>query len=377
MPIVERSAMAQKLEFVTLASREGANVTALCARFGMARSTGCELLRRWRAEGEAGLAPRSRRPRSSPGRTPPEVEAAVLALRDAHPAWGGRKLAAALERAGFAAPAPSTITAILERHGRLRPPEERSRPWTRFEREAPNELWHLDFMGHKPPAPGAGRVHPLCLLDDHSRYALAVAACADQQKKTVQAALEAAFRCHGLPGAILADNGPPWGTGGAGGVTALEARLLRLGVRLRHGRAYHPQTQGKVERFHRTVAAEAFGPAPFPDLAAAQRGFDAFRGEYNLRRPHAALGLEPPAKHFWASPRGFPDRLPEQAFGPDDRVRAVRSTGRVSFKGRSRFVGRGLAGERVAVRPTAEDGVHAVVHFGVRVATIDLRENAP
>lgn len=376
MPFREASVEQQRGEFVALVGGGAVAVAEACRRFGISRQTGYRWLGR-AARGE-GLADRPSRPRSSPGRTPDGVERAVLALRDAHPRWGGRKLHHALRAGGGLdpddVPAPSTITAILERHGRLRPPEERVRPWTRFEHDAPNALWQVDFMGHEPLAPGAGRVHPLCLLDDHSRFALAVDACADQQKGTVRAALEAAFRRHGLPAAILADNGPPWGTSGAGGVTALEAWRLRHGVRLRHGRAYHPQTQGKVERFHRTVAAEAFGPAPFPDLAAAQRAFDRFREDYNLRRPHAALGFEPPRKRYEDSPRPFPRQPPEQAFGPDDAVRAVRSQGSVSFKGTSRFVGTGLAGERVAVRPTPEDGVFAVVYFAARVGTIDLRD---
>jgi transposase InsO family protein len=376
MPIVERSAMAQTLEFVALASREGANVTALCARFGMARSTGCELRRRWRAAGEAGLAPRSRRPLASPGRTPGAVEEAILALRAAHPAWGARKLAAALARGGVAAPAPSTVHAVRLRRGALAPDPAAPRRWQRFEREEPNAPWQLDFVGHKALAPGAGRVHPLALLDDHSRFALALVACPDERRETVRPSPEAAFRQYGLPGAILADNGPPWGTSGAGGVTALEAWLRSLGVRLRHGRADHPQTQGTVERFHRTVAAEAFGPAPFPDLAAAQRAFDRFRDDHNRRRPHAALDLAVPAVHYRVSPRPFPDRVPEQEFGPDDAVRVVRRHGVVSFRNRPLFVGRGLAGERVALRPTEADGVLAVYFFGTRIGVVAPRDGA-
>jgi transposase InsO family protein len=378
MPFEGRGVDEVRREFAELANREGANLAELCRRYGVSRPTGRLWRDRYRAAGAAGLAERSRRPRSSPGRTPDGVEAAVLALRDAHPAWGGRKLHHALRAGGGldpgAVPAPSTITAILERHGRLRPAEERVRPWRRFEREEPNDLWQMDFMGHRALAAG-GRVHPLAVLDDHSRFALVLAACPDRRRETVRPRLEAAFRRHGLPRAILADNGPPWGTSGAGGVTALEAWLLRLGVRLLHGRPYHPQTQGKVERFHGTVAAEVFAGPPPADLAACQRRFDVWRDAYNRERPHQALGFAAPLVRWQPAPRPFPDALPEPVYGPDDHVRVVRDQGAISFRNRSRFVGRGLAGERVAVRPTTDDGVFAVVYCSVRVALFDDRDD--
>ena len=370
MPFREASVEQQRAEFVELAGGGAVSVAEACRRFGISRQTGYRWLGR-AAAGE-GLGDRPSRPRASPHRTPPAVEAAILALRAEHPTWGAAKLRAALARRGVAVPAVSTVHVVLARGGALSRERPQTGRWTRFEREAPNELWQIDFMGHRALAPGAGRVHPLAVIDDHSRYALALAACADQRRETVRAVLEAAFRRHGLPWAVLADNGPPWGSSGAGGVTALEAWLIRLGVAPRHGRAYHPQTQGKVERFHGTVAAEAFGPAPFADLAAAQRAFDRFRGAYNRERPHQALGFEPPAARWRASPRPFPEREPRPEYGPDDEVRLVRGQGAISFRGRPWFVGRGLAGEPVAVRPTAADGVFAVVYCLTRVATIDL-----
>jgi transposase InsO family protein len=270
-----------------------------------------------------------------------------------------------------AAPAPSTITAILERHGQLAPVAERVRPWRRFEQAAPNDLWQVDFMGHRPLA--QGRVHPLTVLDDHSRFAVGVIACPHEQQTLVQAHLTACFRRYGLPQAILTDNGPPWGTSGAGGITALEAWLLRLGVAVWHGRAYHPQTQGKVERFHRTIAAEAFRPQPYPSLVAAQTGFDAFRHGYNHDRPHIALADAVPLARYTPSPRSFPETLPPIEYGSDDQVRRVRSQGAIFFQNRSWFVGSGLIGLDVAVRPTADAGVWAVVFCQREVARLDLR----
>jgi transposase InsO family protein len=223
----------------------GANVAELCRRFGVSRKTGYKWLGRFAAQGPVGLADQSRRPRASPGRTSPETEAAVLALRERHPTWGGRKLARRLADLGVVdAPAPSTITAILHRHGLIDPAESQARqPLTRFEAPAPNELWQLDFTGHF--ALDRGRCHPLPVLDDHSRFLLGLAACATEAADGVQAHLIALFRRYGLPWRILCDHGGPWGTTqSAHGLTALSVWLIRVGVAVVHGRVRHPQTQG-------------------------------------------------------------------------------------------------------------------------------------
>lgn len=249
MPWKAFSVIDTRREFVRLALSGEVSVAALCRRHGISRQTGFTLLRRHREAGEAGLLDRSRRPHDSPARVPPAIAAQILALRTAHPAWGGRKLARRLRDLGLAdVPAPSTITEVLRRAGRIDPAEAaRHAPFTRFERAAPNELWQIDFKGHIPA--GCGRCHPLTVLDDHSRYALGIAACAGETLAEVQARLTALFRRFGLPGAILCDNGSPWGaTGHTGRLavqrTAFEVWLMRLGVATLHGRPRHPQTQG-------------------------------------------------------------------------------------------------------------------------------------
>jgi len=372
MPWQETTVESERLEFVRLASQEAACVSQLCQRFGISRKTGYKWLARYASVGAAGLADQSRRPNTSPTQTPAPVEALVLALRDAHPAWGGRKLHHRLVVLGHDdVPSPSTITAILVRHGRIVSERHPDPAWERFEHPAPNDLWQLDFMGHQPL--GGGRVHPLNLLDDHSRFALAVAACANEQRATVMPLLEGAFRCYGLPQAILTDNGPPWGDSGSGGITKLEAWLIRLGIRATHGRAHHPQTQGKVERFHRTIQAEVGQMERFADLGACQAGFDRFRGIYNHERPHQALGNQTPASRYQPSRRSYPDRLPPIEYGPDDRVRMVKAHGVICVKSKRYFVGKGVAGQPVAVRPTTEDGVVEVFFCHQRIKTIHLR----
>lgn len=369
------SEMDQRLEFVRLCEAGGVSMTELCRRFGISRQTGHLLLRRYRAEGVAGLVPRSRRPRTSPCRTSAPVEAAVLAVRREHPAWGGRKIARRLADLGCVdVPSASTATEVLRRHGVLDPAEAaRHAPWQRFERERPNELWQMDFKGHV--ALDAGRCHPLTVLDDRSRYALGLAACCDETASTVRDRLTAVFRRYGLPQAMLADNGSPWGGKGLGEYTAFEVWLMRLGVKLMHGRPYHPQTQGKDERFHRTLNAEVLQARRFADLAQCQAAFDAWRRVYNEQRPHEALGLDVPASRYTASPACFPEDLPRPDYDAADLVRRVRHDGYVSFKGRKAKLSEAFARLDVAFRPTAQDGVWNAYFMRFRVASIDVRSD--
>ena len=173
-------------EFVKLASVEGANVSALCRQFGVSRKTGYKWLGRFRLEGESGLGDRSRRPHQVRDRTSDAMEAKVLAVRDEHPAWGGRKIRRRLQSLGETPSAASTITEILRRHGRIAASESAARePYERFERSAPNELWQIDFKGEFPMSNGR-YCYPLTLLDGHSRYAIGLFACGNQRRTTVQ-----------------------------------------------------------------------------------------------------------------------------------------------------------------------------------------------
>ena len=376
MPFCGMSAMDQRREFVVFAAVEGANVRELCRRFGISPTTGYKWLERYRREGLPGLAERSRRPRFSPSHTPAAVEAKVLAVRArSNDVWGGRKIRRALEDGGEAdVPAASTITQILRRHDRLTEAgsAEHPGPWRRFERESPNELWQMDFKGHF--AMHGGRCHPLTALDDHSRYNLVLAACGDEQGQTVRGHLEEAFRRYGLPLAMLMDNGPPWGDPGGEPLTRFSVWLMRLGVRVLHGRPRHPQTQGKEERFHRTFKAEVMSGRGFRDLSDCQRAFDDWRPRYNHERPHEALGMATPAQRYRPNSRPFPEVLPPVEYAPGDQVRKVDGDGFISFKNRPRRISKALRGEPVALRPTTEDGVFAVHYCAHRIGDIDLNK---
>jgi len=372
MPWREVSVMEQRREFVRLALQEGVNRRELCRRFGISPQVGYKWLARF-AGGDATLADHSRRPHESPGRIAASSEALALAVRDAHPAWGARKIARCLARDGHVAPAVSTVHEILRRNGRVVPPASApGQPYRRFEKEAPNLLWQMDFKGHMPLGDGAS-CHPLTMVDDHSRFALCLAACADEQGGTVRTHLEAAFRRYGLPEAMFVDNGGPWGFTLAEPWTRLGVWLLKLGVGVIHSRPYHPQSRGKNERFHRTLKAEVFAFARFPDLAAVQRALDRWRAVYNLDRPHEALGQDVPASRYRPSQRAMPDRLPEVEYDDHEVVRAVSSTkAYVSFKGRLWKVPQAFRGERLAIRPLNADGQYGVFFAAHQIATIDL-----
>lgn len=376
MPWKHVTPMSQRKEFVSLAMVDGVNMSRLCRRFEISRKTGYKWLARVRAEGETGLADRSRRPRRSPRTTSRGLEEAVLQVREVHPAWGGRKLRVRLQAQGWTqVPAASTITAILHRHGLIDPEESaKHQAWQRFEAPAPNDLWQMDFKGHFELAPG--RCHPLTVLDDHSRYALGLEACADERRDTVQQRLTAIFRRYGLPRKMLMDNGPPWGAEGQADYTILTVWLLRLGVRVSHSRPYHPQTMGKDERFHRTLKAELLQYCQGLALVQCQPRFDAWRLTYNLERPHEALGLAVPASRYRESPRSFPEHLPAIEYGPGDLVRKVYETGRISFHNRFFRLGKAFRGESVALRPTVTDGLWEVYFGQHRIARINLREPA-
>jgi transposase InsO family protein len=325
MPFKEYSTVSLRAEFCRLARQEGANRSELCRRFEISRMTGYKWLERCAAEGLGGLQDRSRRPHRSPGRTAVEMEAQVLELREAHPCWGGRKLKRTLERDGLpGVPAASTITEILRRHGKLDGPRAgEPRDYVRFEHAAPNDLWQMDFKGHF--GLDQGRCHPLTVIDDHSRDALEIGACGNERSGTVQARLERLFARYGLPGRMLTDNGPPWGTAGPERHTRLTVWLFDLEVGISHGRPYHPQTQGKDERFHRTLKAEVLDRRRFGELDEAQAAFDAWREVYNTKRPHEAIGLDVPADRY--RPARAPCRTLRPTMSPPRRSAKPTSMG--------------------------------------------------
>jgi transposase InsO family protein len=375
MPWKEVSVMTQRRDFVVLASAANANIRELCRRFKISPTTGYKWLERYQNSGEAGLREQSRRPLTSPRKTAVEKEQLIVALRRKHPAWSGRKLRSRLLQLNYQdLPAPSTCQAILKRHDLIDPAEARKhKPFQRYEKARPNELWQMDFKGDFPV--GQGRCYPLTILDDHSRFAVALQACARNTFLIVQAVLIKVFRLYGLPDWITCDNGPPWGSSCRGHYTQLTVWLIRLGIGVTHSRPHHPQTQGKDERFHRTLEAEVLRYQTATTLTGWQQHFDPWREIYNHERPHDSLGQQVPAARYQPSLRSYPEQLPPIEYGPNDLVRKVRHFGHIKFAGRDYRIGSAFYGLHVALRATTKDGLFEVFFCHQKLGMLSLDNN--
>ncbi len=370
MPWNEVSIVGQREEFVRLAEQWEGNIRFLCRRYQISPTTGYKWMERYRVRGREGLMDLSRRPHVSPRRSTKQIEQAVVGVRGEHPAWGARKIRYRLLAKGLAeVPATSTVHAILRRYELIDPAEGvRHRPYQRFEHDAPNRLWQMDFKGHF--ATDKARCHALTVLDDHSRFALGLQACGDEKTQTVKDRLSVIFRRYGMPERMTMDNGSPWG-GNADGFTPLTAWLIRLGIRVSHSRPYHPQTQGKDERFHRTLELEVLRRYGFHDLDAAQQRFDFWRDSYNLERPHESLAMQVPASRYRPSPRCFPESLPPIQYDSQDLVRKVQNGGEIWFRGHPYKVGNAFVGHHVALRPSPSDQILDIFFCHQKIAQIN------
>jgi transposase InsO family protein len=325
------------------------SVAAACRKFGVSRKTAYKWLGRYRQSPQIALADRSRRPHNSPRRAVPDVEAAVLEVRSRF-GWGPRKIRAFLrqQQPDLELPSERTCAQILARHGRIASRETSAAPVQFFHKERPNQMWQCDFKG--PLEIARRKVHPFAVLDDHSRFLLALRPCLDLTMSTAFAVLWDAFGEFGLPESLLCDNAFGSVHQVPKTVSWFESRLIRLGIHPLHGRPYHPQTQGKVERFNRTLEDEVWPHVHRGALEAFDHDLQRWRREvYNLLRPHQALGDQPPLARYRPSPRPRPPRLPELEYPPGSTLRTVARGGDISWNGCRIQVGAGIAGERVRV----------------------------
>lgn len=369
MPWKRVAVQEQRMQFVIRAVSGKEALAALCREFGVSRPTGYLWRRRYEQAGSlTDLAEQSRRPHHSPRRTAAAIEQQVVELRE-QTGWGAKKLHVVLrDEQGVAIPV-RTVHRILQRHELVAEDVHGPAP-TRFERSAPNQLWQMDTKGKYPLRDG--ECHPLSVLDDHSRYAVGVYAL--RQLSTAQAypCLVETFRRYGVPEAMLMDHGTLWWSPHNGwGLTRLSVRLIEQGIQLVYGRVAHPQTQGKVERFHRTLGAALRHRGVPLRLAEWPAVLAEIRHSYNHRRPHEALGMQRPVQRYQPSPRSYQERVRPWEYPPGSEVRRLHANGMLAVAGRRWFVCEALAGQ--CVRVEEFDGKLLVSYRHLYVREIDLR----
>jgi len=370
MPWEAEDVMDVRIRFVLEAEGRGKRpFRRVCEQFKISRTTGYLWWNRFqRARSVTGLAERSRRPQHSPRQTPEEVELQVVALRQ-HYGWGARKLEVLLGQRGYDVP-EVTINRILKRRGLLHSGHPEHHATRRFARSQCNELVQVDFKGEYAVA--EGKCYPLSLIDDCSRYLVALRPLSSQTAPEVQAALAGVFRAWGTPLALLLDHGTPWwSTTNGHGLTWLSVWLIKQGIRLIYAGVRHPQTQGKVERLHRTLHERTRHEGAPESLRAWQAWARRFRQEYNQVRPHEALQMKTPAQVYRRENlRPYLEPAPEWDYG-EAQTRVLNPQGCLDYGGQRYFVCEALAEERV--RLDELDDLLLVTFRAMTVREIDLR----
>lgn len=373
MPWKEISPMTQKITFLELFLSEQYTVVDLADLFSISRKTAYKWIERYYKQGIEGLEEMSRQPLQSPKAISLEMETKILQIREKFPVWGARKLKKYLENQGLESlPSESTFNRILKKNGCISPENSAKRQkFIRFEHAKPNDLWQMDFKGFFKI--NNIRCNPLTILDDNSRFAICLESCHNQTETTVKQKLINTFRDYGLPSRMTMDNGAPWGSSGRN-YTRLSVWLMRLGIIVSYSRPFHPQTQGKDERFHKTLKEELLTRKKFESLAHAQNEFNLWRRVYNFERPHEGINLERPSDRYLPSPRKYPEILPEIEYDKDEDVRKVHSRGFISFQGHDYYIGEAFANSYVAVRD-GEGDLKEVFYNKQKVKIIDLKND--
>lgn len=368
MPWGSKTVEKLRMEFVSEAQTTE-NFSALCREFGITRRTGYLWLERYNNGDE--LSDKSKKPLLIANKTSPEIENLIISLRKANPGWGARKLKVVLENQGYEnIPCAKTLNNILSRNGYISKEDSlKHHPYKRFEKESCNELWQTDFKGEFKMRNNK-YCFPLDILDDHSRFLIALKAC-PSTKNVVIPTFEAAFREYGMPNSILSDNGAQF-AGFKHGFTRFEKWLMDLNILPIHGRIVHPQTQGKIERFHRTMDNELISRILLDDLVDADNHFCDYRIKYNEFRPHEALGMKCPQDIYIKSKREYIEKIPEYEYGGQYHVIKVNSWGYVRFGKWQIYLSETMVGNYIEFRPDEEHNSFIACYRNFKIAEFSM-----
>lgn len=367
MPWETKTVMEKRLAFITEIEAQQETFSAVCRKYGISRKTGYKWVNR-AAEGLP-LCDQSRRPNQQPSKTAWETEQLILDVRRANPTWGGNTIKAALEAAGIEGlPSGKTCENIIKRNGLIDPIESSKHiPYQRFERHYCNELWQTDFKGDFLLGNGI-RCYPLTILDDHSRYSIRIEP--KTQATGVKESFIAAFLEYGLPNSVLSDNGSQF-SGFRGGYAQFERFLMDLDILPIHGRIMHPQTQGKIERFHRTMKQELL-IEPLASMDHANIVFRDWRWKYNEIRPHYALGMKTPGSVYQPSTRSYYQPKP-YVYDEGARLVKINNWGYLRFGPICIYLSETMADTYLEIRP-AQDDTFLVIYRNYQIAVVDASE---
>lgn len=366
--------MSQRQRLVEQLLLPEANVSELCKIFKVSRKTAYKWLSRYHTGGFPSLSDRSKEPIKQPNKSSFEMEDLIVKLHKENPYWGPRKLRDYLFNVEnkSALPSHTTFARILKRHGCQVITSSKSKPATlRFEREQPNDLWQMDFKGSFMTE--NQRCYPLTILDDCSRFSILLTACQNETSEVVKGHLTRVFHEFGLPNQINVDNGNPWGTADLTSYSSLQIWLMRLGVKITHSAPYHPQTNGKDERFHRTLKLEVLHQRSYKKNEI-QEVFDTWRHKYNYQRPHEALDGKTPSHKYCVSSKRFSEKLTPFEY-EEGIVKKVHQThGTICLKGKRYRVGKGFSGEYIALKETDKSNEFAVYFMDNFIKKLKLNE---
>ena len=370
MPWENRSVSQMREEFVKRVQAEEKSKSALCREYEISRPTGDKWIKRY-MEFES-LCDESRRPHNIANRTPTETEEVIVEYRKAHPAIGAVKIHRILKNKGYDLPSAKTVNNILKRNGLItRQASQNATPCQRYEKQTPNEMWQADYKGHFEMRNGQ-RCHPLNIVDDCSRFSVCCKTQSSETYEEIRPAMIEVFEEYGLPFSFLCDNGNPWGTVQSTGFTQFEVWMMEHGILVIHGRIKHPQTQGKDERFNRSMKKELLKGTQIADEADAQRQFDEYRSFYNNERPHHALNLDTPSEHYTRSTREYSENVREWEYPSGSEVRRVKESGYVTYNGQGYFLSEGFRGKEIAIRPSSVQGCISLFFRQFRIGRIDV-----